>query len=248
MCSPSQASPRQRADMASIRWQAPSSGGYAITEWEIEPRATALLLLDLQTGNVDSDRGCGPDLRSRFPRQAAYYYEALSTRALVAAGDLLAFFRAQRLPVVHAHSGLALPDGRDVAGWSWRAQLGGRAASVPCLLPPGDPDGQAWPELAPLAGELTMLKQTLSPFNGTALDQYLRNMGVQNLVLAGVLTNGAVESTARNAGDRGFNAIVAADACAALSPQDQQAGTLFASWHIVRSAGEILGELAPLLA
>ena len=234
--------------MATIRWQTPSSGGYAITEWEIEPRATALLLLDLQTGNVDPERGCGPELRSRFPREAGYYYDSLRNRGLAAAAELLGFFRGQRLPVVHAHSGLALPDGRDVAGWSWRAQLAGRPATIPCLLPPGDPDGEAWPDLTPLEGELVLLKQTLSPFNGTALDQYLRNMGVQNLVLAGVLTNGAVESTARNAGDRGFNAIVAADACAAFSPEDQQAGTLFASWHIVRSAREIVDELAPLLA
>ncbi|HVA25934.1 MAG TPA: isochorismatase family cysteine hydrolase [Chloroflexota bacterium] len=234
--------------MATLRWQEPSGGGYTITEWDVEPRATALLLLDLQTCNVDPERGCGTELRSRFPRQANYYYDSLRNRGLAAAAELLAFFRAQGLPVVHAHSALALPDGRDIAGWSWRAHLSGRAASIPCLLPPGDPDARSWPDLEPKEGELTLLKQTLSPFNGTALDQYLRNMGVQNLVLAGVLTNGAVESTARNAGDRGFNAIVAADACAALSAEDQQAGTLFASWHIVRSTGEIVDELAPLLA
>jgi len=169
-------------------------------------------------------------------------------RAHPAAAQLLRFFRSQHLPVVHTHTGLALPDGRDVAAWSWRAQLTGRASSVPCLLPPGDPDRAAWPELAAVEGELVLLKQTLSPFNGTALDQYLRNMGVQNLILAGVLTNGAVETAARNAGDRGFNAILVADACAALSPEDQQAGTVFASWYIVRSAREITDELTPLLA
>jgi nicotinamidase-related amidase len=95
---------------------------------------------------------------------------------------------------------------------------------------------------------MALLKQTLSPFNGTALDQYLRNMDIENLVLAGVTTNGAVETTARNAGDRGFNAIVAADACAAFSPDDEEAGTQFASWYIVRSVREIIDELAPFLA
>ena len=234
--------------MANLRWQSPNQRGYAITEWEIEPRATALLLLDLQVGNVDPERGSGSELRSRFPKQAGYYYGALADRALAAAGELLAFFRQQRLPVVHAHSALALPNGADVASWSWRAQTIGRKAEIPCLLPADDPEAQAWPALAPLAGELVLVKQTLSPFNGTALDQYLRNMGVQNLVLAGVTTNGAVETTARNAGDRGFNAILAADACAAFSPEDQQAGTLFASWHIVRQTAEILAELTPLLA
>jgi len=234
--------------MATIRWQAPSQSGYAITEWDIEPRASALLLIDVQIGNVDPQRGCGPEICSRFPKQAGYYYESVRTRVIPAAVQLLAFFRQQRLPVIHVHSGLALPDGRDVAGWSWRSQLAGRAASVPCLLPPGDPDSAAWPELAPIEGELVLIKQTLSPFNGTALDQHLHNMGVQNLILAGVLTNGAVETTARNAGDRGYNAILVADGCAALSPEDQRAGTVFASWHIVRSAREVTDELAPLLA
>ncbi len=234
--------------MAKIRWQVPSKAGYAITEWDIEPQATALLLIDLQIGNVDPERGCGPEMCSRFPKQAGYYYESVRSRVIPAAAQLLRFFRSQHLPVVHTHTGLALPDGRDVAAWSWRAQLTGRASSVPCLLPPGDPDRAAWAELAAMEGELVLLKQTLSPFNGTALDQYLRNMGVQNLVLAGVLTNGAVETAARNAGDRGFNAILVADACAALSPEDQQAGTVFASWYIVRSAREITDELTPLLA
>jgi nicotinamidase-related amidase len=234
--------------MAAIRWQPAGSGGYAITEWDIDPRATALLLLDFQIGNVDPERGYGPELRSRYPRQAAYYYDSLSERGLAAAAGLLRFFRRERLPVIHAHSGLALPNGRDVALWSWRSQLAGKASGIPCLLPPGDSDAAAWPDLAPESGELTLIKQTLSPFNGTAVDQYLRNMGVANIIMAGVLTNGAVETTARNAGDRGFNAIVAADACAALSPEDQQAGTLFGTWHIVRSAGEIIDELTPLLA
>jgi nicotinamidase-related amidase len=232
-----------------IPWQAGSSRRYAIEEWEIEGRATALVLLDLQIAHLDPDRGAGPSLWARFPAQAGYYYERVSTQVLPAAIQLLAFFRQHRLPIVHCHSGLALPGGRDVAAWSWRAATLKEAwRSIPLLLPPGAADREPHPELEPLPGELTLVKPTLSPFNSTALDQYLRNMGVENLVLAGVLSNGAVETTARAAGDRGYTAIVTEDACAALSPEDHAACVRSASWYVTKSSAAILAELMPLVS
>ena len=46
-----------------IPWQRAREGRYVIPEWEIEPRATALLLLDLQVAHLDPDRGLGRRLR-----------------------------------------------------------------------------------------------------------------------------------------------------------------------------------------
>lgn len=233
----------------SVPWQRPRAGRYVISEWEIEGRATALLLVDLQIANVDSERGVGPALWSRYHRLASYYYDRLRYQALPAALALEAFFRQHDLPVIHACSGLALAEGRDLAPWSWRAAQARQPWSgVPLLLPPGSAERQIWPELEPRPDELVLDKQTLSPFNSTAIDQYLRNMAVENLVIAGVLSNGAVETTARNAGDRGFNTIVVEDACAAFSTEDHRAGTAFGSWYVVKSKDELLEQLGPLVA
>lgn len=231
-----------------IVWQPARPGRFVIEDWEIEGRATALVLVDLQIAHVDEKHGAGPDLLARFPHMAAYYYQRLRSVALPAVLELREFFRRNELPVVFTRSGLALPEGRDVAPWSWRAagvrQPGG---GIPLLLPPGSTERALWPALEPQPDDLVLDKQTLSPFNGTAVDQYLRNMGIENLIVAGVLTNGAVETTARNAGDRGFNAIVVEDACAALSPEDHEAGTGFASWYAVKSKDELFEQLSPLL-
>jgi nicotinamidase-related amidase len=233
-----------------ISWQRPRSSRYTIGEWEIEGHATALLLLDLQIAHVDPARGAGPELKARFPRLAAYYYERLRDVVLPAVLELQRFFRQRDLAVMYANSGLALPTGEELAPWSWRA-TGLRHPSpagpgIPMLLPPGSPERELWPALERRPDELVLFKQTLSPFNGTALDQYLRNMEIENLVIAGLLTNGAVETTARCAGDRGLTAIVVEDACAALSPRDHADGTAFASWYVVKSSQLLMEELSPL--
>lgn len=232
-----------------IAWQKPSSRGYAIEEWEIEGRATALLLLDLQTANVDPSASAVQAFRGAFPEQSAYYFSRIQDVVLPTVRKLHTSFREARLPVVYACSGLVLPEGAELASWSWRsARLRQDARpGIPSLLPPGAEGREVWPPIAPLPDDLVLFKPTLSPFNGTALDQYLRNMRIENLVLAGVLTNGAVETTARNAGDRGFNVIVVEDACAALSPEDHAAGTKFTSWYVVKSADDTLEALAPLV-
>jgi biuret amidohydrolase len=232
-----------------IPWQAARPGRFAITDWEIEGRATALLLLDLQTTHLNPEAGVGPALWARFPRQAGYYYERIANQVQPTVLALQAFFREHELPIVYCLSGVELPDGRDVAPWSWRrAALSQASPAIPVLLPPGAPGRELWPALAPRPGELVLSKPTLSPFNSTALDQYLHNMHVENLVIGGVLSNGAVETTARAAGDRGYTAIVVEDACAAFSPEDHAACVGHASWYAVKSSDEVMQELEPLVA
>ena len=68
--------------------------------------------------------------------------------------------------------------------------------------------------LAPVAGELVLDKNTSSAFNSTGLEWLLRNMDVETLVIAGMATDMCVETTARDAADRGFNVIVVEDATA----------------------------------
>jgi nicotinamidase-related amidase len=231
-----------------ISWQQQRPGRYTIRQWEIEGRATALLLLDLQLGHVDPEQGVGPRLWARFEQQARYYYNRLHQVVLPAVQELQTFFRQHALPIVYANSGLALPAGRDVAAWSWRAAATSPyGTGIPLLLDPGASEREPYPALAPRPDELLLVKQTLSPFNSTALDQYLRNMGVENLVLGGVLTSGAVDTTARTAADRGYNVIVVDEACAALSPEDHRDGTAHASWFVVKSSASLLQELAPLV-
>ena len=106
-------------------------------------------------------------------------------------GGLIGGFRAAGLPVVHVHH-----HGLDPAD-SFHAD-----------------NPLSWPMAvaAPAAGESVVIKHGSSAFIGTGLEAMLREAGFDQLVLCGGATNYCVESTARMAGDLGFDTRVVGDA------------------------------------
>ena len=78
----------------------------------------------------------------------------------------------------------------------------------------GNPDYAFRDEVAPLEGETVIRKTTQGAFNGSEIQNVLDRMGVRNLVLTGVVTSCCVETTARDAADRGFGCVMVSDACA----------------------------------
>ncbi len=69
-------------------------------------------------------------------------------------------------------------------------------------------------ELAPLDGDIVVVKKRVGPFGTTDLHQQLEARGIDTLVLAGISTSGVVLSTVRDAYDRDYRVIVVAEACA----------------------------------
>ncbi|MFE3633485.1 isochorismatase family protein [Streptomyces cellostaticus] len=72
-------------------------------------------------------------------------------------------------------------------------------------------------------GDLEVVKRTIGGFQGTGLDERLRERGVRTLVFGGIATNLAVESTARAAADLGYDLVFVEDAMAALTAPEHQA-------------------------
>ena len=77
------------------------------------------------------------------------------------------------------------------------------------------PATEVMDEVAPQPKEPVIRGQGANGFEGTWLDTILRVAGVDNLVLVGIATDVAVESTARGACDLGYRTIVVSDACTA---------------------------------
>jgi len=75
------------------------------------------------------------------------------------------------------------------------------------------------PELNAQASDLRITKRTWGAFYDTALDQELKARGVTNIVLGGISTSIGVETTARQAFERGFNVTLALDAMTDLSAE-----------------------------
>ena len=84
----------------------------------------------------------------------------------------------------------------------------------------------------------------------TNADFVLRNMGIDTLIMTGVVTNNCVESTTRGAGDLGYKVLLVGDACAAWTQDghDHCLKHLHRNFAIVKTTDEIMGEIGAATA
>jgi nicotinamidase-related amidase len=106
---------------------------------------------------------------------------------------LLAAWRAARMPIVHVRHSSPSPNG------AFRA---------------GTPGFAFKPQAQPREGETVITKEVNSAFIGTDLERQLRKAGIGSVVLCGLTTDHCVSTTARMAGNLGFETGVVEDACA----------------------------------
>ena len=110
------------------------------------------------------------------------------------AGKLLAAFREKKLPVFHVQ------------------HISARAGATFFL--PGTRGVDVHASVAPLAGEVVVTKNYPNAFHKTTLLQQLRELAIDSLIIAGMMTHMCVDTTVRAACDLGFACTVAHDACA----------------------------------
>ena len=112
---------------------------------------------------------------------------------------LLTFWRGRAWPVFHIRHESREPDS------TYR---------------PGQPGADFKPEVEPLDGERVITKHTNSAFIGTTLEAELRALAIEDVVIAGVITNNSIEATARMSGNLGFRTSVVSDATATFGRRD----------------------------
>jgi nicotinamidase-related amidase len=91
-------------------------------------------------------------------------------------------------------------------------------------------------ELAPEPGEPVVDKPGKGAFYATDLDAILGNRGIENLIVGGVTTEVCVHTTVREANDRGYRCIVAADCCGSYFPEFHEVGL-----RMIKAQGGIFG-------
>ncbi len=183
--------------------------------FEVDWKRAALLVIDMQNYGCNPEVGLAQMLSGRYPEIARYYVPRLTQTTVPNTRRLVEGFRAAHRPVVFTRHGPLLADGSDMIERRRRRDADAVASTgTPALWHRGTFEHEVLAALAPVAGEVVLDKNTSSAFNSTGLEWLLRNMAVETLVLAGIATDMCVETTARDAADRGFNVIVVEDATA----------------------------------
>jgi nicotinamidase-related amidase len=195
----------------------------------LEPGRTALIVIDMQRDFIEPG-GFGEALGNDVSRLAAI---------VPTVADLIGLFRENGWPIVHTREA-HLPDLSDCppakrARGSAPVRIGD-PGPMGRLLVRGEPGNQILPALAPRPGEIVIDKPGKGAFYATGLGSMLQEIGVTHLVFAGVTTEVCVQTTMREANDRGYECLLVEDATESYFPEFK-AATL----DMIRAQGGIVG-------
>ncbi len=185
-----------------------------LPSFEISPSTTALIVVDMQKADAHPEFGIGVKARAvGIEHFFDYYWQAVG-QAVRHQQVLIDAARNVDIPVIYTRIATQTQDARDV---------GRQHRYVNIIIPKNSVDAEILSEIAPAPNDIILSKTCSSPFNSTGIHQLLHNLGVDTLIVCGVVTNGCVEGTVRDASDLGYNVIMVPDACAAVTPELHQA-------------------------
>lgn len=175
------------------------------------PHEAALLFVDVQNFCAQRDGGEFADLdEATFEARYGAFFEALETRVVPNMQRLQAACREAGVEVLYTTIESLTLDGRDrgldykISGFN---------------VPKGSRDAQVIDAIAPQGDEIRLPKTSSSVFVSTNIDYVLRNLGVKQLVISGLLTDQCVESAIRDACDLGYLVTQVTDACATYTEE-----------------------------
>jgi len=202
--------------------------------FSFDRKSIALIVIDMQRDFAEPG-GFGESLGNDVSR---------ITAIVPAVKTLIEAFRAQGLPVIHTMEchrpdlSDCPPAKRNRGSPSLRI---GDQGPMGRILVAGEPGTAILDELAPIDGEIVIEKPGKGAFYATPLGEILARKGIRQLVFAGVTTEVCVQTTMREANDRGFDCILAEDATESYFPEFKAAAIA-----MIRAQGAIVGWTAPV--
>jgi len=191
--------------------------------------ATALVIIDMQRDFLEPG-GFGETLGNDVSQLA---------RAVVPCADVLRAARAAGILVVHTREG-HLPDLTDAPPAKIERGAPSKRIGDPGpmgrILIRGEAGHDIIAELYPLDDEILIDKPGKGAFYATELDDILQKYGIANLLVCGVTTEVCVNTTVREANDRGYRCVVLADCCASYFPEFHEMGL-----KMIKAQGGIFG-------
>ena len=197
--------------------------------YRFEPRSTALVVIDMQRDFVEPG-GFGESLGNDV---------SILRKTIAPTKQVLEACRNAGMMIVHTREGHR-PDLTDcppskMARGRPKRKIGD-SGSMGRLLVRGEKGHDIVPELYPKPGEVVIDKPGKGAFYATDLEPILRNAGIKTLLVCGVTTEVCVNTTVREANDRGFNCVVLEDCVGSYFPEFQRAGLA-----MIKAQGGIFG-------
>lgn len=175
-------------------------------EREVDLARSALVIIDMQYASGSRKGALSRKLLAEGSSVGDYRFDRIEQSVLPNTLRLRALFTRLERPVLHVTVGAAHPDALD-------APVHMRKLFVEFRNFLGSREHEILDELKPLPGEHVLRKTTIGAFASTNIDSLLRAMGCEQLYLTGISTNMCVETTAREAADRGYMVTLVEDAC-----------------------------------
>lgn len=214
-----------------------------MTERRIDLSRAALVMIDMQYATGSRQGALARKLQAEGSRVGDYRFARIEQQVLPNSLRLRTHFSQLNRPVLHVTIGAAHADALD-------APLHMRRLFTEFRNFVGSREHEILDELKPLPGEHVLRKTTIGAFASTNIDSLLRALGCEQLYLTGVSTNMCVETTAREAADRGYGVTLVEDACG-TTHEDLHQVTMRNFQRLfgrVRSCDEALAELQPVVA
>jgi ureidoacrylate peracid hydrolase len=198
-------------------------------EVPLDPAQSALLIVDVQNHEVARRR-------ERADPADSWYLDRLATVTIPALQRLQAAFRRAGVEVLQTTIESLTLDGRD-RSLDYKI--------TPIHVPKGSWDARPIDEIAPQGDEIVIPKTSSSVFVSTNIDYVLRNLGVRQLAIGGLLTDQCVESAVRDACDLGYLVTLVTDATATHTPERHAASlNAIRGYCRQRTADQVIAELA----
>lgn len=175
----------------------------------LDPARLALVVVDMQYNDASPDHGFGLALSRLEPGSIDYFNERNENIVVPGIARLVSAFRERGLPIVYVCVGSEYRDYRDMPprmrDWIRRIE---RESGVEDILWAGNRAYRVRDELAPQDSDTIVRKTAFGAFTSSAMNETLRAMGLDTLVVTGIATNCCVSTTVRDAADLGYGVVV----------------------------------------
>jgi nicotinamidase-related amidase len=214
---------------------------------ELDPTRCGLVVVDMQYNDASPDEGFGLALSRIEPGSMDYFNERNESVVVPAIARLVTGFRERDLPIVYVCVGSDYRDLRDLPARhrEWIRTIE-RESGVEDILWSGNRSYRVREEFSPQETDTIVKKTAFGAFTSSTLDETLRSMGIEQLIVVGIATNCCVSTTVRDAADLGYGCVIVEECTGDYDPDTHEMairGLFFNFARVVPTVDEALAAL-----